>query len=399
MNVRLTKKSIEAITLPASGRITINDSEVRGLNLKVYPSAKRTWHFFYRDPDRRQRNAKIGTYPSLSVDAARKLALQYAADISRGTDPVAAKKEKAGQKAVEQLAKHFVKNHVKPKLKQSTQDEYERVIDKWIVPELGRYRLDAVTTEVVQRLHHKMGGTPRQANFAMAVLRKMLNDAIALGWRKDTRNPVAGIKPYKENKRQRYLDPKEFARLWQVLQEEMAIPQNHDGILAIVLLLLTGRRRGEILNLTWDEVDLDNGRMTLKDSKVGAHDYQLSPQVVELLAKARADREEAGPGAFVIRGRGGEKHLVALQKIWERVRTKASLDDVRLHDLRHSYASFAIDCGVDLSAVKELLGHKDITTTVRYVHPHTDRIRETIKIVEDRMLAVTTKEPEDRSAA
>ena len=338
-------------------------------------------------PERHQRNAKIGTFPSLSVDAARKLALQYAADVSRGTDPVAVKKEKAGQKTVAQLADYFAKNHIATKLKPSSKEEYQRLIDKWIVPELGRHRLDTVTTEVVQRLHQKMGGTPRQANHAMAVLRKMLNDAISLGWRQDTRNPVAGISPYKENKRQRYLDRKEFTKLWQVLQAEMAIPRNHDGILAIVLLLLTGRRRGEILNLTWDEVDLDNGRMALKDSKVGAHDYQLSPQVIELLAKARADREEAGPGAFVIRGRAGKDHLVALQKIWERVRHDAGLDDVRLHDLRHSYASFAIDCGAGLAEVKELLGHKDIATTQRYVHLYTDRIRQTVKTVEDGMLA------------
>ena len=399
MNVRLTKKSIDAIALPATGCITINDTEVRGLSLKVYPSAKRTWHFYYRGPDRHQRNAKIGTYPSLSIDAARKLALQYAADISRGTDPVAARKEKAGQKTVADLARHFAANHIARKLKRRSQEEYQRLIDKWIMPELGRFRLDAVTTEVVQRLHHKMGGTPRQANFVMAVLRKMMNDAIALGWRKDTRNPVAGIKPYRENKRQRYLDRTEFARLWQVLQAEMAIPHNHDGILAIVLLLLTGRRRGEILNLTWDEVDLDNGRMTLKDSKVGAHEYQLSPQVVELLAKARADRGEAGPGAFVIRGRAGKGRLVGLPHIWQRIRAKAGLDDVRPHDLRHSYASFAIDCGAGLAEVKELLGHKDIATTQRYVHLYTDRIRQTVTDVADKMSAAVTKTPKDRSAA
>ena len=396
MNVRLTKKSIETVTLPASGCTTINDTEVRGLSLKLYPSSKRTWHFYYRGgPDRQQRNAKIGTYPSLSVDAARKLALQYAADVSRGVDPVAIKKEKT----VTQLAEHFVKSHVERKLKPRSRDEYQRLIDKWIVPELGRLRLDAVKTEVVQRLHHKMGGTRRQANFVMAVLRKMLNDAIALGWRKDTRNPVAGITPYKENKRQRYLDRKEFAKLWDVLQAEMAIPRNHDGILAIVLLLLTGRRRGEILNLTWDEVDLDNGRMTLKDSKVGAHDYQLSPQVIGLLAKARAERSEAGPGAHVIRGRAGKGRLVGLPHIWLRVRRAAGLDDVRLHDLRHSYASFAIDCGAGLAEVKELLGHKEIATTMRYIHLQNDRIRETVKAVADGMLAAVSKEPDHRSAA
>ena len=394
MKTRMTKKTITAIELPYCGRTVVRDTEVRGLSLIVYPSSKRTWHFFYRTIDREQRNAKLGTYPALSVDDARKLAQQCAADVSRGKDPAAAKKEKAGQKTVAQLADHFVEHHVKRKLKPSTQDEYRRLMDKWIIPELGRHRLDGVTAEVVRRLHHKMGGTKRQANHAMAVLRKMFTEAIALGWRKDSRNPVAGLTVYKENKRERYLSRGEFSRLWQALQTEMRISRSHDGILAIVLLLLTGRRKGEILNLTWDEVDLVNGRMALKDSKVGAREYQLSSEVTRLLTEARAGRPEAGHGAFVIRGRGGLGQLVALQKIWDRVRRKAGLADVRLHDLRHSYASFAIDGGAGLAEVKELLGHKDIGTTQRYVHLFTDRIRETVKSVEDGMLGSVVSEVE-----
>lgn len=441
MKTRLTKKIIAAQPLPPKGRTILTDTEFPGLSLAIYSSGKRTWHLYYRTAEKAQRNAKVGSYPVLSIDAARTLAREWLADVSRGKDPVAVKKENANRKSVGDLVGWFVSHHL-PKLRPSTQAEYQRIIDKHILPGLGKQPLDRVTPETVQALHRKMGSTPRMANLTMAILRKMFNQAIDLGWRTEPRNPVRGLRKYKENQSSRYLEKPEFQRLWQVLAEEQRDPYNGDGILALQLLLLTGRRKSEILTLKWSDLDLKRGRMMLADSKAGRPmEYQLSPVVVRLLDDARAAREpnqadgstrmiplapssrtqavgpatgdrsapprkgekekpvNEAPSPFVIRGRtGGTGHLVGLQKIWERVRVKAGLEDVRLHDLRHSYASMAIESGAELAQVKELLGHRNIATTLRYVHLYTDTIRESLAKVEAGILGAVEGGPK-RDAA
>src|SRR3990167_6586240 len=309
------------------------------------------------------------------------------------------------------------------------------------MPALGKQALDRVTPETVQALHRKMGSTPRMANFTMAILRKMFNQAIDLGWRCEPLNPVRGYRKYRENQSRRYLEKAEFQRLWQVLAEEQKNPHKSDGILALQLLLLTGRRKSEVLTLKWSNLDLKRGRMVLSDSKVGPKEYQLSPVVVNLLEEARAARamepaaksgqiipfrvtsaargigpatgehaniEAASVGSrhsckspealssFVIRGRRGTGHLIGLQKIWDHIRTKAGLQDARLHDLRHSYASMAIASGAGLAEVKELLGHRDIATPQRYVHLYTDKIRESVAMVEAGILGTLD---EDRTSS
>ena len=313
---------------------------------QVYPSAKRTWHFFYRGgPDRHQRNAKLG---NLSLHFLLERRPQARRPIRRRCVPrhrPGCRQEGEGRTEDRGRVRQAFCREPHRSEAQATEPgrvpEADRQMD---LAQLGRFRLDAVTTEVVQRLHHKMGGTPRQANFVMAVLRKMMNDAIALGWRKDTRNPVAGIKPYRENKRQRYLDRKEFARLWQVLQAEMAMPHNHDGILAIVLLLLTGRRRGEILNLTWDEVDLDNGRMTLKDSKVVRRRIPASSRRSSNCSSGPAPSEGSWAWRLCHPRARGKGRLVGLPHIWQRIRAKAGLDDVPARTSSGTrYASCPID--------------------------------------------------------
>ena len=251
----------------------------------------------------------------------------------------------------------------------------------------GRVPAHHRQTHPVQALHRRMSGTPRQANLTLAILKKMFNIAIDLGWRSNALNPVRGYRKYREEKRERFLDQAEFKRLWQALEAERQNPRRSDGILALQLLVLTGRRKSEILNLTWDEVGFARKQMVLADSKVGAKIYELGPQVVKLLKAACSERQphsaanvvpfspdavrqyapakgasrevDGSASPFVICGRKPGSRLVGLQKIWERIRNKAGLADVRLHDLRHSYASMAIANGLGIAEVKELLGHHD----------------------------------------
>lgn len=405
---RLTKKVIEAEPLPQSGKTVLKDSEFPNLCLAVYASGKRSWHLYYRTKDRKQRNPKLGSYPALTVDGARTLARQWQADVSRGSDPMAARKESKKRRIVAEFTNWFVTHHMEKRLKPTTQEEYLRILDKHIVPSLGKMKLDDVTPEIVQKLHHGMRDTPRQANLTVAILRKMFNEAIRLGWRTEPRNPAQHIGKYRENQRRRYLSKAELPRLWSVLEAAAQSSNPTDGILALQLLLLTGRRKSEILNLTWEELDLDRRRMTLHDSKVGAMDYELSPEVVTLLKGVRDARarelqmtglptSERGRSisagdvsGHVIRGRKPGSHLVGLQRIWDRVRKEAGIADVRLHDLRHSYASIAIDAGVGLAEVKELLGHTTVQTTQRYAHLFIERKREAAAAVEKGIMRIVS---------
>jgi integrase len=385
----------------------LHDEQVRGLTLVAYASGKRSWHLFYRNSERRQRNAKIATYPATGVEAARTLALQWLADVSRGIDPVVVRKAASDKRTVSALAKWFVEHHAKKKLKTSTFREYERLLDKHILPAFGGEKIDRVTHAMVEAFHHRLSDTPRQANQAAAVLHRMFNDAIKLGWRTDNVNPVRGIQKFRENARRRYLEKSEFSRLWDVLRNESISYHETDGVLAIQLLLLTGRRKGEIVNLRWNEIDFADGIMKLKDSKVGARDYQLATSVIALLrdeydkrieelqtsAELQSEAEAQLQTQFVIRGQGGKGPLAGLQNIWERLRSKADLNDVRLHDLRHSYASVAIDQGMDLARVKELLGHRDIGTTQRYVHLYRDAVTQTVNAVETGLMEALRGRP------
>ncbi len=395
MRLRLTKTVIDAQSAPKSGQIVIWDATVTGLNLRVSSRNKRTWSVFYRTADGRQRNMKLGDYPVMTPDVARTSATRVLAAVSQGKDPAHDRKAARAAATVAEVARQFLANHADTKRKSRTAAEYRRLIDRHIVPELGALKIDAVTHAAVQKLHRGMSGTPRQANLTIAVLSAMMNYAIRNGLRTDGLNPVRGTEKFKEHARERFLSDEESRRLWQVLDRHECSAVMVEPVLAIRLLMLTGRRVGEILGLTWRYLDLDAGLMRLPDSKVGARTYHLSPAVVALLrtARKRQDRDvEAGktaprplarhvPNEYVVRGRLGGAPMINLEKPWRRIREEAGIPDVRLHDLRHTYASKAAASGMSLLMIKELLGHTQIQTTQRYAHLVDTHVRSAVQQV------------------
>ena len=285
--------------------------------------------------------------------------------------PPAAEPPSPSMPTTAEFAKRFATDHIDAYLKPSTASHYRLALRRYIVPTFGNKPLDAITTTDVQRLHNSLRGKPSMANYVRCVLGVMFTKADK--WQVTSRrSPVGAVGRFRENAVERFLTPEERAHLESVLQTCENTPRCQTGHLnaeaarAIRLLALTGMRRDEVLNLTWPQVDWRQGMLRLPDSKTGKRDVVVSDVVLALLREI-ADAKGNPKNGRVVCSRTGQK-LASLNVTWRRVRKLAGLDDVRLHDLRHSVASDAIMDGVPLEIVGKMLGHRNYHTTQRYAH-------------------------------
>jgi integrase len=268
--------------------------------------------------------------------------------------------------------------------KQSTACEYKRAVELFINPALGPYRISDVLRADVARFHHELRDRPYQANRALGVLSKMFNLAEQWGLRPDGSNPCRHVKKYREHKKERYLTMPELQRLGAALTTAQRQQTESPFVTAAIgLLVLTGARLNEILTLKWDYVDLAEAVLRLPDSKTGAKLIYLNDAAVNLL---RAMPRMAG-NPYVIAGKKAGSRLINLQKPWRRLRAQAGLNDVRIHDLRHSFASVGAGAGMSLPVIGKLLGHSQPVTTARYAHLAADPVRAASNQIGDRITA------------
>ncbi len=254
---------------------------------------------------------------------------------------------------------------------------------RFIVPRLGSLRVEAVNRADVAALHQELARCPTQANLVRSVLSKMLTLAEKWELRPDGTNPTRHVERYPSRRRERYLSAEEFARLGAVLEEEAGNPAHWKIVLALRLLILTGARRGEILNLRWEDVIFEQRCVRLPDSKTGAKTIPLGSAVLALLQEA--PREPGSP--WVLPGRDRARPMVPsfLVTTWFKIRERAGLPGVRLHDLRHSFASVGTGSRLSLKIIGALLGHKDISTTNRYAHLAVDPFLEAAEEVSSKI--------------
>lgn len=307
--------------------------------------------------------------PTTAREQAQDLALQ----MSRGINPNAKRREeKQRANTLQDVAEKF-RAAYGPKLKARTREEYERLLRNAILPELGVKPVAELTRADVEQFHGRRADRPHHANFALAVLSKLMTWAEQNGLRPEGANPCRGVKKYPANKKERFLSPAEFARLGEAIQEAQDTGDiSVFSAAAIRLLVLTGARKSEILGLKWTYVDLERGLLNLPDSKTGAKTIRLSPPAIEVLTTL--PRLAGNP--YVICGQVEGQPIVNLQKPWNRVRRKAGLADCRIHDLRHSFASMAAASGASLPMIGKLLGHSNVATTQRYAHLADDPLHE-----------------------
>jgi integrase len=299
----------------------------------------------------------------------------------------------------------FLPSHVEAKRKPRTAAFYRHILTKIVVPALGTSKADKVTRTQIAKLHAKLNRTPFHANRMLAVVGSMYAFARRSGAVPEGFNPVRKIDKFKEHRRERFLTGEELVRLGAAIREAeiKGLPWNVDeakpeakhlpktihrftkigpfAAAAIRLLLFTGCRLREILHLKWAEVDLERGLLFLADSKTGRKTVILNAPAVAVLSSL--DRL----GSYVVPGDNPEKPRADLKRPWEAVAKRAGLNGVRLHDLRHTYASFGAGGGLGLPVIGKLLGHTQTATTQRYAHLDADPLRRASEAIGGRIAA------------
>ena len=293
-------------------------------------------------------------------------------EVSAGRDPAEDRDRARAAHALGSVFEQFLAEHVETKLKLQSAQEYRRIGRLYVLPALKNRLVSDVKRSELARLHHGMRDKPYQANRTLALLSKFFNWCEKHGLRPDGSNPCRHVGKYRERKRERFLSEEELARLGEALGDaEQNKTASTWAIAAIRLLMLTGARLSEILTLKWDEVDFEGQQLRLPDSKTGQKSIYLNAPALEVLA----DTPRLVGNPYVICGEKSGAHLVNLQKPWRRIRRAAGLDDVRIHDLRHSFASVAAGGGMSLPVIGALLGHSQPQTTQRYAHLSADPLK------------------------
>ena len=362
----ISRRTVEALAVEDKDTVFWDD-KLPGFGVRVYPTGSKVYVVQTRLKGRSKR-ITLGRHGVISADKARHKAAETIALIKSGQDP---DEKRASEVTVAELAERYLEEHVDAHCKPSTQKMYRSVLRRFILPAYGHRAVDEVERQHIAKLHLELRDTPYQANRALDIGTSLFN--LAEEWKLRTGgNPCKFVRKYREHKRERFLTDEEFRRLGEVLNEMEA-----DGSLpvhpaaAVRLLMLTGCRRNEILELRWKHVDLAAGELRLRESKSGARLVPLSPAAARVLT--RLPRIVGNP--WVIPGTKPGRYLPDLNHYWDRVRERADLEGVRLHDLRHSFASRALALGESLSMIGKLLGHNKIDTTARYAHLARDSIK------------------------
>ncbi len=398
----ITKRTVDALEPSSSDRF-LWDEDLTGFGLRVTPSGHKSYVVQYRVPGLGRRGFPkrivLGEHGVLTPEEARRLARQQLGKVAHGADPAADRAARRAAATIRELGAAYLED-VRVRHKRRTAREYERLWNKHVLPAFGSRPAPEVTASDLRRLHRSLAKTPYLANRVLAMLGAFFTYASKEGIRPPHDNPAHGLEFYPEKPRERFLTPQEFRRLGEALARaegqglppalhhrrkpmsketakhrpksaDAPIPANPFGAAAIRLLALTGCREGEILSLPWDAVDVERGYLRFADTKTGKSIRPLSESAMAVLAAL--PRIEGN--RFVLPGAKPGEHLKGIRRLWDAVRHAAKLDGVRLHDLRHSYASVPASSGESMLILRTLLGHKRVATTERYAHLADDPVK------------------------
>ncbi|MFG1295579.1 tyrosine-type recombinase/integrase [Xanthobacter variabilis] len=410
---KLTKRIVDATPAAPDRKVMVWDGELKGFGLRVTPAGAKSYVVAYRTPQGRSREFTIGKHGSpWTCDEARNRAREVLHDIARGIDPLETKASARAEMTVAELVELYLAEGPaeKPNKKASSWATDRSNLTRHAVPLMGRRLLKSVSASDVAKVQADVAAGKTSADVktgfrgrarvrggrgiasrVVASLGGAFTFALSRGL--VDRSPVAGVRLLKGEKKERFLSEAEVAALADSLRVLEETRQLHERFAAAIrLLLLTGCRKGEVVGLQWSWIDMQRGVIRLPDSKTGAKVVPLAPAAAEVLAGL--GRVKGNP--FVLPAIRGDQAqpLVGLQKAWEKVRAHATemarerarkagtsedeapnLSDVRIHDLRHSFASFAVMDGASLFLVGKVLGHKQARTTEVYAHLRDDPLQ------------------------
>jgi integrase len=392
---RISKRAVDALRCPtAQDRVFLWDDALSGFGVAAFRSGKKVYYAQYRAHGRTRRIA-LGDHGRLTPDQARSEAKKLLGLVETGIDPIAQRREARARRTFNEVSADFMAQHVRKKRKTRTGEEYQRLLDLHLLPAIGTRQLANIRRADIARLHFALADRPFAANRCLALLSSIWNWAARREEVTFDANPVRGVEKNPEKGRERFLKPEEFFRLGEALRlaETSGLPWAVDeskptskhapkelnrrtvldpfAVAAIRLLIFTGARLSEILQARWDQVDIERGILFLADSKTGRKPIYLSTAAIAVLSGL--PRIEGTP--YIIAGAKKGEARTDLKRPWTVLTRAAKLTGVRLHDLRHSFASYGAGDGLGLPIIGKLLGHSQASTTQRYAHLDSDPLR------------------------
>ena len=373
---KLTKRIIDLTPRPPHGQRFLRDSQLPGFALRLTTGSKT--FVLEKRINGRNRRITLGHYGVLTVEQARKKAVELSGDISAGKDPAQARQDRIKEPTFKDLADIYLERHaIHKKSCRNDISFLNRYLNDW-----KSRKLSAIARGDVALLHARIGalGHPYQANRMVALVRTMFNLAGDWGLYRGE-NPARRLRMFKEVKRDRFVKPEEMPRLFKALAEEA----NRYIRTAFLVSLLTGARRTEVLQMRREDVDIDRALWRLPETKAGRpHVIPLPGPVCTLLAQLSP--AESNPYYFV--GRGGRGYLMNITRAWKRIRQRARIEDVRIHDLRRTLGSWLALKGESLSLIGKVLNHSQLATTQIYARLSLDPVREALEQNATNMLTV-----------
>lgn len=396
---------------PEARRFVIWDTDKPGFGLRVEPSGHKSFIVRYRangggrNAPRRQMLVRGRPGEVLTADDARKAANRILAVVALGNDPQGALAAKRQELTVAGLCDLYLAEGVETK-KASTLATDRGRIGRHIKPLLGARLISEVTSADVARFMRDVANGKTAADVKTKPRGRAIVEGgkgtaartvgllggiftFAVKQRYLEANPVRGVERYKDRKGERFLSAKELAALGDTLRAFEAKGANRSAIAIIRLLTFTGARKSEIAALRWSEVDIERACLRLADSKTGAKVIMLGPPALAILSAL--EPVEGSPFVFPAEAGGGV--FQGTEKVWPKLRKAAKLDDVRLHDLRHSFASAAVAAGDSLPLIGKLLGHADVKTTARYAHLADDPVKAAANRISNTIAAAMEAKP------
>jgi integrase len=380
---KISKRAVDALITAAEPKV-IRDEDLTGFGARLNANGSVSYLVEYRAGRGRGfpvRRLVIGKHGALTPDKARSLAKAMLARVVAGDDPAAERAGLRKQSTVGDLLRHSLETHWGAKSKPTTLSRFTSTINHSLIPEFGSLRLSELTRARIRTWHAKQTNRKRQANLDLAILRKALSLAVKDEVLKE--NPAKGIEPYPERQRDRVPSDEELKAILGVLDSLDIRPQ---AALLFKLLALTGARTSEWRTAEWSWVDTDGRTLRLPDAKAGARPIVLSGAVQALLAAAtRSSR-------YVIPNDAGDAPLTPsiVSKAWEAVRSASGVGDLRVHDLRHGFATRGGALGASAVILRDALGHKTLAMTNRYVSRQIDPVRDLAERIGAQIEAVGT---------
>lgn len=393
---RFTKTRLAQLPLPEDGaRATYYDADVPKLALRVTSGGARSFWVVKRLPDTTAW-CRLGGFPDVSVEQARNAANRVLGDFARGINPAQRKREEKRKMTLGEAYQQYRVLHVAPRGVKSA-DEIHALWERCLGPlpdlpvkkhgrkrakhpagvDWSRRKLEAIDADAVKTLHAAIGRThPTMANRVVEFLSAIYNNAIEHGYPGE--NPAAGVKPFKETERDRFILPDELPRFFKALADDAS----EDFRDFVLLSLLTGARRANVLAMRWEELDLESATWRIGRTKNDEPLYvALVPEAVEILRK-RNPRDTG----YVIPAPSKTGHMTPPKKRWRALLRRAEVTDLRIHDLRRSLGSWQAITGASLAVIGKSLGHKSADATMIYARLHLDPVRASLATATSAML-------------